>query len=187
MPDHNIVVVQKNGVLKELGVKKFLISDLYKKCGFRKSAGFELQTTWLTSVDDEEFIVDLWARESGKANQENKYDFPPPVDTNLYFGNCALVRRPENTTELDPSKVEYLSLTVKEWEKVYEALFGGFEDLDCDEESSEDELDAIPNSMKTKEGYLKDEFIASDTDVASSLNSDSSESELSEEEYCSDL
>ena len=51
----NIVIVQKTGELKDLHIKKFLITDLYKKCGFRKSEGFELQTTWKTTYFPREF------------------------------------------------------------------------------------------------------------------------------------
>ena len=36
--------------------------------------------------------IELWSRDYGKAGTENKYDFPPPVDTALYFGTCAVLR-----------------------------------------------------------------------------------------------
>jgi len=71
-----------------------------------------------------------------------------------------------------------ISLTVDEWTKIYEALFGGFEDIDTDEEPSEDELDNIPPEMKTKQGYLKDGFVVN-TD--SDENKESTDGDYEEE------
>ena len=68
------------------------------------------------------YQIELWARDNGIANTENKYDFPPPVDNDLFFGNCLLVNYDmENNTHKDISKPE--------WKAIYEKLFGGFEDL----------------------------------------------------------
>ena len=51
------------------------------------------------------------------------------------------------------------------WKRVYEHLFGGFEDLgDESEEESEDELDSVPPEKKTKNGYLKDGFVVDPED-----------------------
>ena len=53
------------------------------------------------------------------------------------------------------------------WKKIYTRLFGGFIDLNKSEEQDEleeDELENVPDEMKTKEGYLKDGFIVDDDD-----------------------
>lgn len=72
-------------------------------------------------------------------------------------------------------------LTVDVWEKTYDHLFGGFENLvntaEADE-NEEDELDAYPDEMKTKHGYLKDGFI-----VDSDEDDDEDEGDLSFDEY----
>ena len=45
--------------------------------------------------------------------------------------------------------------TKKEWDKIYTALMGGFEDLNSNEEErSSDEY--IPPELKTKQGYSKE-------------------------------
>ena len=53
--------------------------------------------------------------------------------------------------------------------KMYEKLFGGFEDLTLtcvEDEEEEDELENIPKSMKTKKGgYLKDGFVVDSSDA----------------------
>jgi hypothetical protein len=63
---------------------------------------------------------------------------------------------------------------------MYEKLFGGFEDLAAtcaEDEEEEDELENIPASKKTKQGYLKDGFV-----VDSDSSDEKEESYDSEEE-----
>jgi hypothetical protein len=83
-------------------------------------------------------------------------------------------------------------MTISEWTVLYEALFGGFEDLSATavEDANEvDELDGIPEEAKTDNGYLKDGFVVEDDeeieyDTGSSNNDEElSDSELSEEDY----
>ena len=159
-----IVIVEKNGSVKEGKAKDASRDTLYSKCGFRKSEGFELRTTWDVELG-EKYKIELWSRDDGKANTENKYDFPPPVDNDLYFGNCCVVRICLETNNI-------IDFTVNEWTKTYEKLFGGFEDI-VDEEASEDELEAVPVNMKTKSGYLKDGFVVgTDSDSENSGHDD---------------
>jgi hypothetical protein len=62
------------------------------------------------------------------------------------------------------------------WNKIYEKLFGGFEDLTltCVEDDEEDdELENIPKHMKTKKGgYLKDGFVVDSSDTEEIIGSD---------------
>ena len=154
----SIVIVEKNGDLKDQEYKSSTLDELYKKCAFKKADGFGKVAEWTYSKKGENMItVELWARDDGQANQENKYDFPPPADNLLFFGNCALLARDSNMSIVD--------LTIEKWNKVYEHLFGGFETLadnEDEDDEEEDELDNIPSNMKTKDGYLKDGFIIED-------------------------
>jgi len=188
----NIVLVEKTGELKECkyNVEK---DELYKKCKFKKGDGFELRHSWETKKSKYSFTsVSLYARDTGKANTENKYDLPPPIDSILYFGCITLVAKDAGG--------EYVDLSVEEWEKFYEDLFGGFENLADtakEDEEEEDELANIPAEMKTKSGYLKDDFVVEDNVVDGTSNDsnkessdddewedeDSSELELEFEEY----
>ena len=57
----------------------------------------------------------------------------------MYFGSCALVCK----VCVKESEYEYISFTVELWEKMYEKLFGGFENLaltSLEDENEEDEL-----------------------------------------------
>ena len=103
-----------------------------------------LQATW----KHETVEVSLYAKTKGRS--ANKFEFPPPVDTMLFFGKCLLVN-------------PHGDLTVAMWNTLYEGIMQ-FEDLESETES--DELAVNP----TKQGYEKDGFVVSD-------------SELEEEEY----
>ena len=172
----NIILVDKSGDLKVCKYNVDKGDELYKKCKFKKSDNFEKRTTWKTKKSKYDFCsVSLYSRDTGKANTENKYDFPPPVDTPLYFGVCALVAEDENDDCID--------LTIEMWETFYEELFGGFENLAdtaAEDNNEEDEMESIPAEMKTKSGYLKDDFVVEDNPV------DNGSTESDEEEYDDD-
>lgn len=164
-----IVVIEKSGSLKTVSVKDFSESTLYKKVGLKSGEGFVLQHTWGTE-DGLDQSIKLYAKKTGKAGQENKYDFPPPVDETLFFGPCILVGSDLKTGEV-------VDLEEDDWEEIYEFLFGGFEDLDSDDSEDEEdvdtdeELDAIQKTTgvvvkQTKQGYAKDGFIVDDDEDA---------------------
>ena len=148
-----IVLINKNSDMKQTKIKDLSREILHIKCGFKNNNDFDKRTIWNIAIEEEVYNIELWAKNSARANTENKYDFPPPVDTELYFGTCALIRVDDDDNIID--------LTIEVWEKVYEFLFGGFEDLNSEEEPSEDELENVPDEMKTKAGYLKDGFVVS--------------------------
>ena len=163
-----IILIEKTGSIKELKAKKLSTDTLYTKCGFSKNTGFEKKTTWSVSIGNEDYEIELWSRDHGKAGTENKYDFPPPVDKELYFGTCCLIRRDGD---------EIIDFSASEWNKIYEKLFGGFEDIDEDETPSEDELAIVPKELKTHSGYLKDGFVVgTDSDSDSENEMDNTES-----------
>ncbi len=180
-----VIIIDKNGSLKTLKIKDYNVDELYKKCGFKKSEGFSLQSNWQVKLD-KRYYVELFAKNEGKAGMENKYEFPPPVDTDLFFGSCAIVA--SEITAFSNNKP--IDLTIELWNKMYEKLYGGFEDITTtakDDEDEEDELDNVSDNLKTKHGgYLKDGFVVDDSNSSSENGEDELEeihSELSEESY----
>ena len=173
----NIVLVDKTGELKTCKYNVDKGDELYKKCKFKKVDNFEKRHSWNNIKKKYNFnSVSLYSRNIGKANTENKYDFPPPVDSILYFGCCALVAEDEEENVID--------LSVEEWESFYEDLFGGFENLNDtahEDENEEDELDNIPMEMKTKSGYLKDDFIVEDNEIENGSTEGSDEAEYDDD------
>jgi hypothetical protein len=170
------VLIEKTSDCKEVEVKNLKIEDLYKKCGYRKlTEDFRHLTSWKVKVQGRELNLQLYGKSKGKANTENKTELPPPVDKELYFGTLALINY----------DTEFNDLTIEEWEKAYEKLYGGFEnivDTIEEDENEEDELENVSDSEKTKSGYLKDGFV-----VTSSDDSDSEcftdDEDVEEEQY----
>lgn len=165
-----IIIVNKGCSLKTLNVKDYNVEELYKKCGFKNSDGFNLQVEWPVKLDGQRYLVQMYGKSDGKANMENKYDFPPPVDKNLYFGSCALVGMLRD----DSNNRAHINLSIDLWNKIYEKLFGGFEDLTltcAEDDNEEDELENIPKHMKTKKGgYLKDGFVVDSSDAEEEIS-----------------
>lgn len=154
---NNCILISKRGTLKETYLTECELNREHyiKVCAtpptYEKS--FKHRTTW--RVKKNSFPVELWARTDGRAGQENKYEFPPPVDETLFFGDCMLVSRAPFTIAL--------------WQKLYKQLFGGFDDLTkmADDDDAEiDELETVSEKKKTRDGYLKDGFIVEDSAAA---------------------
>ena len=153
-----ILIVEKNGNIKPVTVKNAVEADFYKKAGFKSAEGFNKHTTWKLDINGTQYHIALYGKTAGKANMENKFEFPPPVDTVLFFGNCILANVVNGVvSELD----------AEDWEMIYQYLYGGFEDVSGsdDDEDDEDEADintGLDGLEKTKDGYAKDGFIVDD-------------------------
>jgi len=165
----NIVIVTKEGKLKDEFEQVDNLKYLYKKAGFKKGDGFVIQTEW--KVNDT--IIQLFGKKYGNAGYENKYDFPPPVDNVLFFGSCVIIAFNQSG--------EMVNMTIPLWKKIYEHLFGGFEDLtlldDDDDEEDICELSLVPKHLKTKQGYLKDGFVVDSSETEDNFSSCEEESE----------
>jgi len=172
----NIIIIEKEGKIKSLSIKDFKLSELYKKCGFKKDTHFIKQAEWKVQVSDLDInnaSIIVYGKTDGRANSENKYEFPPPIDSKLFFGNCAVLCYSKTNST-------YVNLTIKMWEKIYEKLFGGFENLgSCndDDDNELDELANIPKKFKTKDGYLNDGFVVDD-EIESVQSEQTTEPEL---------
>jgi hypothetical protein len=200
----DVIIVERLGSLKLLSIKDFKLEELYKKCGFKKAEDFVKQSEWSLKHDGKKYYVQVYGKTDGRANSENKYDFPPPIDNKLFYGSCAIIGQ----IKKDDGSRMYTNLSIPIWDKIYEKLFGGFEDLSStakEDEEEEDELENIPKERKTKEGYLKDGFVVDGSDdddeseyvtsdgedyIDEDIENDSNEievedvgSELSEESY----
>ena len=181
----NIIIVERTGTLKLLSIKDFKEEELFKKCGFKKAEDFLKQTEWNVKYDSKKYYIQVFAKTDGRANSENKYDFPPPIDNKLFFGCCAIVAYLKNS---DGTKM-YTNLSLQIWNKIYEKLFGGFEDLAAtaaEDENEEDELANVPKEKKTKQGYLKDGFVVDSSDADESVSVTSSEDDESDESVDTD-
>lgn len=177
-----VVVVKKNGTCieqctteKKLDVKAFSVL-----CGNRKCTKFDQRTSWEIDYGGVKYDVYLYAKNDGGATTVNKFEFPPPVDNDIYYGNCLLTMCEKNTDTL-------VDLSCKVWDHIYNILYGGFEDIGSesegdDEDDEDDEYDDIPECMLTSDGYLKDDMIV---DSDEEIEVESYDDELEEDSFVS--
>jgi len=125
----SVVIVDKKGNLSSDTIQSY------------ESYG-TLQHTWKTL----KYEIQLYGKTDGKAGNENKYDFPPPVDNVLFFDKCVLV---------NPSG----EMTIEKWNDFYESIMQ-FEDIAETESESEEEVEG-----EYSNGYLKDGFVVSDNEL----------------------
>jgi len=155
----NILLVEKNGSIQEKTIKDCSSSDLYKKANLKSGEDFACHTTWKITQKEKTYYVSLYGKLTGRAGQENKYEFPPPVDKLLFFGTCLLLNR----KSADSETIENLS--AQEWACIYEELYGGFEEIgeeDSEAEAEAEKTDEYNEIPKTKAGYAKDGFVVDD-------------------------
>jgi hypothetical protein len=163
----SILIIDRNSVIKPYNTKTFVEDELYKKAGFKSKEGFAKYCEWKVMVNNVASTIELYGKINGRAGQENKYDFPPPADNALFFGSCVLVCK---------CLTNVVDMSQSDWEKVYETLFGGFDDIaskDSDDDDEETETDEdVP---RTKEGYVKDGFIVDDIEGDEEVDSEESD------------
>jgi hypothetical protein len=168
----SLILIEKTGKLKSIKMDGLDIPDLCKKCGFKSIDGFSHAHTWAVSFNEIEYKLCLYGKTEGRANSENKYEFPPPMDNTLFFGSCVVINM-ENDVASD--------MSVKEFEDIMEYLYGGFEDVDSEEETESEDDEDVSGLPKTKDGYVKDDFIV-DSDEEDDCDDDDEEDIESEEE-----
>ena len=115
-----------------IDITKFTLRQLKGILKVKGQGKIELLHTY----DD---TVSLFGWKKGKAGTENKHDLPPPIDSDLYFGDILVYRHAKNNSLVNFSK--------KEWKTWYEKKFGGFEDLGSEDTESE------PDSIEVDEDY----------------------------------
>lgn len=165
----SFIIVEKTGSLKN--AKTTDIVDLYKKCGFKTNEGFSLAHAWSVEFNDTEYKMEVYGKITGRANTENKYEFPPPIDNVLFFGNCAAVLYVNN---------KITDMGSQEFKDIMDHLYGGYSDIgDSDEDEDEEEEDIL-GLPKTKDGYVKDDFVVSSDAEDDDNNSSEEEEEIIE-------
>ena len=139
-----VVIIKKTGEIKSKKLKnikkataidinndsviKVFNSNIQKSIKFKKY--FKRYCDW--ELDDS--IISIFGCKEGRAGSENKYDLPPPEDTDIYFGEILAIQS-KNDTIID--------MSISDFESFIELSFGGFEELGSQdtEEEHNPELD----------------------------------------------
>lgn len=128
-----IILIDKHGNVKQQNVKDLTSDTIYKKCGLRVADGFQRRHIWYIH-EMEVDTVELWACNTVKSGQENKYQLPSPLDNKVYYGTMALISVNNN------DKISSLSMNT--WTHIYESLLE--ENLN-DEELQENDSVMLPD------------------------------------------
>ena len=173
-----IININKYGQISEKSVISLTYDNLYKKAGFSKPIDFKFINSWKEDTS----YIQLYAKTSGRANNENKYELPPPVDNTIYYGTLVFLKSTEEKTFSETSIIDY---SKDEFTKFIDKQFGGFEDIGSQDSSTEpDEIQQIDPKFITKDGYVKDGFVVdSDKETDESDSEFFYDDELQYEEY----
>lgn len=170
------IIIEKNGNIKQVKSDTVNKDVLLKKCKISNGDGFIKQHSWGVKVNGTQLNMCLYARTKGRANSENKYELPPPLDSDLFFGSMAVV-----TYGGIGKETQLFDCTEKMWTGVYNKLMGGFEDLHSEEEEEEEE-EYVPPEKLTKHGYKKGGFIVDEEEEEEEEEEELQEIEEEEEE-----
>lgn len=87
----------------------------------------------------------LFGYQKGKAGTENKHELPPPHDGLLLFGDILVVVSQSDTSFATP-----IPFKSEDYEAFYTHAFGGFEDLDEEEEELSEEEQELEEEVDDK-------------------------------------
>ena len=172
-----IIKVEKTGDIKLDKISN--VSELYKKCGFRKNDGFENIYTW--NINN--ITIELWGRNIEKSNLKNNYVFPQPFNKTVY-GTCALIGK-NNMDLVNIDDEIWKSLFTLKPDVIMTHVQTPDEESDAAIELNKfSSLSVAENKNKIKNkkdnGDYNDD---DDSDISLSDSEDSQDSELKEEPY----
>ena len=130
-----LILTQKAEVKQGKLVCETVNLDVIQKY-FKKKTEVDMIGTYLYKG----LTLFLFGYTKGKAGNENKHELPPPHDATLVFGDIIIIasKDPNSFTTPVPFKVE-------DYEQFYSKAFGGFEDLD-----EEDDYEEVVEVKKEK-------------------------------------
>jgi hypothetical protein len=172
------VIIKKTGELKVVKIKNVTrVSDVQItnkdilsvfNANIRKSKNFKENFKRYCDWELDDYNIAIFGSKNGKAGSENKFDLPPPEDTDIYFGELLIIKFKDNVIQ---------DLNKKIFNDFIETSFGGFEVLGSNdtEEEYDPELDR----------YESDFVVDDDDDILydEDYNPEEEEEEEEEEEY----
>ena len=139
-----VIIIKKTGELKSVVLKEVVdISSVLIQnknvialfnSNIRKSKNFKENCKRHCDWELEDSVISLFGSKEGRAGSENKYDLPPPEDSDIYFGEILIIKSVNNVI---------VPMDIKDFNSFIELSFGGFEDLGSKdtEEEYDPELD----------------------------------------------
>ena len=154
--------IEKDNEIKEEKLEN--IQDLYKKCGLRKSDGFEMIHSKYIKELDLDLI--LWGRQTGRANIKSSFLYKYDDKIISIYGTCAFIAEKNN---------KLVDLSLENWNSISNTN----EKIINNKEPNE-KINVIDKNNQKKSDYNSDSESVSDL---SELTDESNDSELKIEEY----
>lgn len=123
----NVVVVSKQGEVSHHNVKNPTFEQLYKRAGSKTGSNFFSLASWTVELNSIKYNLLLFGKKSGKSNEVNKYAFPPPINSQINYGNIVIINVEADVLSVDNDQlgisIPVLDLTEDEWNKISAYLF----------------------------------------------------------------
>ena len=173
-------VVNINGISKvsEVQIKNKYIVSLFNS-NIRKSKNFKEHFKRYCDWELDEYVISIFGSKEGNAGSENKFDWPPPEDTDIYFGEILIIKSKDNMIQ---------NLNKNIFREFIDISFGGFEDLGSKdtEEEYDPELDRYESDFVVDDdqvSYDEDYNPEDDEEEEEEYHSSTNEENEEEEEY----
>ena len=154
--------IEKDNEIKQEKLEN--IQDLYKKCGLRKSDGFEMiHSKYIKELD---LDLKLWGRQSGRANIKSSFLYKHDDKIISIYGTCAFIAEKNN---------KLVDLSLENWKSISNRN----EKIINNKEPNE-KINVIDKNNQKKSDFNSDSDSVSDL---SELTNESNDSELKIEEY----
>lgn len=173
MTSLTILIVEKRGV-RHSTIKLFDIDEVYKKCGFKQSNGFDLVQHQTVVLDAQSYTLELYGKTEGRKDSINQTIIPIAqqlfsalsLSSSLshmpvYYGTVAILLKSHDTNE-------YISITPECWNQ----LSTGVKQENTD--NNTDNKDDHGDKKENKEKKSKKQKMQKEVDCSA---------ELEEEEY----
>ena len=148
------VLLTQNAEVKQVRLATPLTLDIVKQSLKKKEPPSVLGTYVYKSS-----LYTLFGFTKGKAGTENKHELPPPLDSNLFFGDILIVASKKENDYKTPTP-----LTTAAYETFYTAMFGGFEDIEESDEDSEEEVEEVEVEEDEEEEEEEEEETPADAE-----------------------
>ncbi len=124
----------------------------------------------------------LFGSKEGKAGTENKHELPPPLDSELFFGDIVLMASKNSVSFTNP-----IPFTSQEYENFYTKMFEGFEDLDDEDEDDDDDDEEDEDEIEGEDLDVNEDYIDEDDALEDEEKEEEEEEEDVEDKQDDDI
>jgi len=178
-----IIILDKKEGTKNLNVKDFQLSTLYKKAGFKSEKGFQKQREFV--LRNFSMVIEVYGKTTGKSDTENLdeiFQIPqlneqgipkPPI-----YGNAIVLAKKIDTEE-------YISVTLKDWEEKKKHILqypDGMEKEEKEKEEEEEEEEESSSEEEEEETEMEEDEDEDEVILEQEPEEDEYENDYKEEE-----